>query len=788
MDNIIDIELTGRSTRRDQKLWQYDYGQVLRIAGKEFPKVAEVQFSLQQSGGHTLDRIGTSNNGLLTVQIPNELLQNKGTTSDYTIYAFVYLSGDGYGNTKYMIQLPVESRPEPTDPSEDPSVDPSIFEDAINAVNASAERAETAEKSAKESADKAKEYAESAGKSKEDVEKARDSAISAIGIEKESALRGIESKTVESLQKIQSQTEASQNSIKQSIADATEKKTELDGAIGNATDAKGNLDKAVQSAGNAKTELDTSVGKAGEAKTALDSAINSAGEKQLALDVTVERANTVDASLKEQIGSAEQIQANVEQIAKNKADISSLNEDLEEVKDKKITKFYASNQGETHLADSDNGKIMDMMLYGRSEQKQYKGINLFPPNTGYGEFVEVSIPKGTKVFAITDGTNFSGGNFRFFNADKTENMWFRIEKDTTIATYELRIDAKYAQNLIKQDFDLSKVCLGIGNEPIYEPYVGGIPSPSPEYPQEIKSVGDSGSVAVKVTGKNILDMRKSRESITNSGVTYARNADYSFTRTGTATDSIGNVWMAGGYVVEPNADLSNVFCVLLKGVTYSIKDCVLIARSPDGKALVARNENFVPTQDMYITGVRNENFIINKTYNDIVYPAVYVGAKALQYEPYREQLLTLPYTLNAIPVSSDGNVTIDGQQYIADYVNVERGKLVKMVDSSKLDNTQSIVNKTEWLLAEPQEIDLTQEEVQTLKTLATYYPTTNIFINSEQLDGYTVFNYPISMANGWNYVKQQLNDNRDYIYDMNIQSAEAYVNSEYAVALTELEV
>lgn len=32
------------------------------------------------------------------------------------------------------------------------------------------------------------------------------------------------------------------------------------------------------------------------------------------------------------------------------------------------------------------------------------------------------------------------------------------------------------------------------------------------------------------------------------------------------------------------------------------------------------------------------------------------------------------------------------------------------------------------------------------------------------------------------------NDNRDYIYDMDFQSAEAYVNSEYAVALTELEV
>lgn len=75
-----------------------------------------------------------------------------------------------------------------------------------------------------------------------------------------------------------------------------------------------------------------------------------------------------------------------------------------------------------------------------------------------------------------------------------------------------------------------------------------------------------------------------------------------------------------------------------------------------------------------------------------------------------------------------------------------------------------------------------------LRTLVTNYPVTNISVTSDQLDGYTVFNYPISMANGWNYVKQQLNDNRDYIYDMDAQSAEAYVNSEYAVALTELEV
>ena len=347
---------------------------------------------------------------------------------------------------------------------------------------------------------------------------------------------------------------------------------------------------------------------------------------------------------------AEKIKASAEQIEKNKADVDSLKEDLSN----KITKFYASNQGETHITDSDIGKIQDMVLYGKSEQNQYKGINLLPTDISYLEIIEASIPKGTRIFWATDGTPALGGNFRFYNEDKTQETWFGVDAGKTAMTSTMNIDAKYIEFLIPEDQSV-KICLGIGDDPAYEPYTGGQPSPSPDYPQEIKSV------------------------------------------------------------VNPIVKLSN------KGGT--------------------------------------------------------------QFET-----VTLPYTLNAIPVSSGGNVTIDGQQYIADYVDVERGKVVRIVDSSKLDNTQTIIDKTEWLLAEQQETDLTTEQTQALKELVIYYPATNISVNSEQLDGYTVFNYPISMENGWNYVKKQLNDNRDYIYDMDTQSAEAYVNSEYAVALTELEV
>ena len=233
--------------------------------------------------------------------------------------------------------------------------------------------------------------------------------------------------------------------------------------------------------------------------------------------------------------------------------------------------------------------------------------------------------------------------------------------------------------------------------------------------------------------------------------------------------------------------------------------------------------------------------------------------KVLNKNGTESQTVTIPYTLNAIPVSSNGNVTIGEQQYISDYLDIEKGKLYRkvkrinlikdsagisivhglhsngngylsfsiknaIVDQAPMSNKykgskwtttsgyayvpndssvilvdnrftdrQTAIKLVQdtyviYALSSPTEEDLSLEQIKSLKSLSTNYPVTNITVGSEELDGYAIFNYPVSMANGWNYVKQQLNDNRDYIYDMDLQSAEAYVNSEYAVAITELEV
>lgn len=419
-----------------------------------------------------------------------------------------------------------------------------------------------------------------------------------------------------------------------------------------------------------------------------------------------------------------------------KKELGLLKEDISN----KITKFYASNQGETHLADSDNGKIMDMMLYGKSLQ---------------------------------DGT------------------------------------------------------------------------PSPENPVEIKSVVNP---VIKICGKNLFDSKKFPLILNRAINTSTGNAYVS---------SSGNYCAIEKYIPFPYSGKKVSFNASMSLCAYD-KDYKFISA-------VNKNNGQVPTGTMYV------RFDIKKEEKDKA--QIELSENATTYEPYKEQTIQLPITLNAIPVSSGGNVTIDGQQYIADYVDVERGKYVQMIQTDKVqsniawniqkqqkgyslgyttlykdgistsnpgmgkawksnigdssdawsnvfsfgrsgafwivpyENDGNITSNdiNAWLvehpmdimypLIEPIETDLTPEENEAFKALVINYPVTNISVNSEQLDGYTVFNYPISMANGWNYVKQQLNDNRDYIYDMDTktqdidtQAAEAYVNSEYAVALTELEV
>lgn len=127
-------------------LWQYDYGQILRLQGIKLPTAVEIHFSLQEKGGESVTRIGTTKDGVTDVVIPDSMLENDATTMDYKIYAFVYLANEESGHTEYKIAMSVKSRPKPE--ALDRPEDAELFREAIKEVNTSAETAKAAAKEA----------------------------------------------------------------------------------------------------------------------------------------------------------------------------------------------------------------------------------------------------------------------------------------------------------------------------------------------------------------------------------------------------------------------------------------------------------------------------------------------------------------------------------------------------------------------------------------------------------------------------------------------------------------
>ena len=123
-------------------LWQYDYGQVLRIQGLRLPPAVEIHFSLTEKGGTSVTRVGTTKDGVTDVVIPDSLLENDDASQDYWIYAYIYMTDETSGSTEYKIAMKVKSRPRPE--AIDRPEDQELFREAIAAVNEAAERAENA--------------------------------------------------------------------------------------------------------------------------------------------------------------------------------------------------------------------------------------------------------------------------------------------------------------------------------------------------------------------------------------------------------------------------------------------------------------------------------------------------------------------------------------------------------------------------------------------------------------------------------------------------------------------
>lgn len=202
-------------------------------------------------------------------------------------------------------------------------------------------------------------------------------------------------------------------------------------------------------------------------------------------------------------------------------------------------------------------------------------------------------------------------------------------------------------------------------------------TPTPDAPVPIVSAGDGGSVAVKVTGKNlfpvITNANISKINKPTGGVRYGYvfyvPAQSSVTASGNA--DIGTNCFAGDFDIKTQTYTQKAQLVSEKGDTYT-------AKLQSGWYVIYIANDYLPT---IITKLNAAKIQLE------------IGTKATVYEPYREQFLTLPTPtgLPGVPVASGGNYTDqNGQQWICDEVDLERGvkvQRVKSVDISSLDKS-----------------------------------------------------------------------------------------------------
>ncbi len=142
-------------------LWQYDYGQTLRIQGVQLPSTVQVHFALQAIDGEATTEIGTSQNGITEVKIPDALL--KQTTEidiydrpTYTMYAWVYTTDGKFGKTEYRVIMPISKRAKPKDYDPEEETVTKVFDQIVAKMDASATKAENAANHATETAEEIK--------------------------------------------------------------------------------------------------------------------------------------------------------------------------------------------------------------------------------------------------------------------------------------------------------------------------------------------------------------------------------------------------------------------------------------------------------------------------------------------------------------------------------------------------------------------------------------------------------------------------------------------------------
>lgn len=545
MENrIITAVFKGSKNTKVSDVWQWDYGQTLRIQGLDLPTAVEVDFAVA-GASESIARIGTTKDGVTDVVIPDSLIE-----TGKNLVAYIYLRDSASGNTEYQIDMLVTKRAKPE--AYDRPEDKKLFGQAIEAVNTAADRAEKAGQTATEAAGQAAEDAQQTAEDRKEVEKmvetvsdiseqvkkveqlsqqAQDAADKTEADAQQTAEDRVEvGKMLETVRDVSEQVksveesvrkakeseqaaaghrtavEEMKNSVEQTASTFPQKVQEGVQAIENAgasevqeiTQAGTAQKTAVEAAGTQAVESVENVQQVATeavetAKTEAVQAVQAEGAKQI--KEVQDKGAEVLQSIPEDFATQMETKLNKQQGIENKGKVLVIEEDGNVVPGEVASgggdgiAIINTMSGESPLVIPDSAERVNkrLELGGKTEQVQTSGKNLLPDKFSiYAEGkskTNLKLQIGNYVYSSK-----TSKNLYILHEDKSNitNGWtatnkfnFKIDKEETI---EIRIETENPLEIlpmIREETELDS----------YEPYTGGKPSPSPEYPQEIKSVG-----------------------------------------------------------------------------------------------------------------------------------------------------------------------------------------------------------------------------------------------------------------------------------------------------------
>lgn len=405
-----------------EPVWQYDYGDELRICGLKLPAAVEIHFALAEKGGESTPRVGVTKDNTTNVTIPDTMLENGDTSIDYNIYAWIYLADSESGHTEYKIRIPVCARAKPA-PHDTPE-EAELFKKAINAVNEAADRAETAGTAAQswaiggtgtrdnEDADNARYYAQSAAQSattatekeqavsnaktavsklheevvnlsSETTKNAENAAQSATAAGNSAAVaRASEQAAIEAAGRAARSESAAAESEKTATAAATAAEKSASAAssaqqrseaaqtaaaksASAATASESNastLETAAAQSAKAAAESEKAAGTSAAAASASEQAATTAAQQTAADRQATETASAAaQQSATAAVKAQQSIQASADQIETNKTDIATLKEDVANTKG--VTDAIDEKIIEAFFGSMRNGKVYQTELY-----------------------------------------------------------------------------------------------------------------------------------------------------------------------------------------------------------------------------------------------------------------------------------------------------------------------------------------------------------------------------------------------------------------------------------------